>query len=330
MQDCAYYEDLCSLALDDELTAAEQAELHAHLAVCPECAAYMEELRGMQRLLATELPEVPSSLHEDIMELVLAQAQEQTRPPERRRIVPMFTMLAAAAAAVMLVTSGTVGNWFGAGGAPMAGGAATAGAPETAAMDAGVQGAVGALPDGAVFSAPVSGDTKPADAGTTDTGTASTADAGAGAANSAPVQAQIAPAQAENKNETAAAAGGEAPAVAPRSATRQAEPPAEGGDATASITSLPDSAAIVLQQQSYAACYVAQGTGKLPEFGGSLVAQSADGKTLYFALSSNLSDQEQVLGELAKAGYNTEKRDDIKDVMVDTKSEQVLLIITQQ
>ena len=47
---CARYEELCSAAVDHALTEQEQKELDAHLAECPACRAYLEELRVMREL----------------------------------------------------------------------------------------------------------------------------------------------------------------------------------------------------------------------------------------------------------------------------------------
>lgn len=35
MPDCEYFEELCSMALDGELSRAQKRELDAHLAECP-------------------------------------------------------------------------------------------------------------------------------------------------------------------------------------------------------------------------------------------------------------------------------------------------------
>ena len=40
-----------SAALDGELSAKERAQLEAHLAHCPSCAALFDELAGQSRLL---------------------------------------------------------------------------------------------------------------------------------------------------------------------------------------------------------------------------------------------------------------------------------------
>ena len=64
MNDCEKYEALCSAMLDNALTVQEKEELDAHLAVCPSCRAYLEDLQEMRALWKElEIP-VPEELHE--------------------------------------------------------------------------------------------------------------------------------------------------------------------------------------------------------------------------------------------------------------------------
>lgn len=112
---CEYYEELCSAAIDHALTPAEQKELDAHLAACPSCRAYLEELREMQKLWKELEVPMPTALHEKIMGEIEAEVQKtivQT-PAKPHRRPPVFTMLAAAAACVMLAVSGNLTGLFG-------------------------------------------------------------------------------------------------------------------------------------------------------------------------------------------------------------------------
>ena len=115
MNDCEKYEALCSAMLDNALTVQEKEELDAHLAVCPSCRAYLEDLQEMRALWKElEIP-VPKELHEKMMGAIEAEVQKtivQTPQKERRR-PPVFTMLAAAAACVMLAVSGQLTGLFG-------------------------------------------------------------------------------------------------------------------------------------------------------------------------------------------------------------------------
>ena len=73
---CEYYEELCSAAIDHALTPAEQKELDAHLAACPSCRAYLEELREMQKLWKELEVPMPTALHEKIMGEIEAEVQK--------------------------------------------------------------------------------------------------------------------------------------------------------------------------------------------------------------------------------------------------------------
>lgn len=112
---CERYEALCSAAIDNALTKQEQKELDAHLAECPSCRAYLEELRTMRSLWKELETPMPPALHEKIMSEIEAEVQKtivQT-PQKHRRRPPVFTMLAAAAACVILAVSGNLTGLFG-------------------------------------------------------------------------------------------------------------------------------------------------------------------------------------------------------------------------
>ena len=148
MTDCTKYEDLCSALLDGEISREEKRALEAHLAECPACAAYLEDLRFMRESWHALEEPGPATLHEDIMASITAEANKNVIPAEkRRRPLPVFTILAAAAACVMLVGTGALGNLFtggtsGSSASPaMADAAAAAPASSGAAMDGGENGA---------------------------------------------------------------------------------------------------------------------------------------------------------------------------------------------
>ena len=115
MPDCEYFEELCSMALDGELSRAQKRELDAHLAECPACAAYMEDLKLMRTAWGDVKEPLPEALHEKIMSGVVEEAQKNAAPAKekRKRRPPVFTMIAAAAACVLLAVSGAAGDLFG-------------------------------------------------------------------------------------------------------------------------------------------------------------------------------------------------------------------------
>ena len=112
---CARYEELCSAAVDHALTEQEQKELDAHLAECPACRAYLEELRVMRELWKELETPMPPALHEKIMGEIEAEVQKTIiQTPQKHRLrPPVFTMLAAAAACVLLAATGSLTGLFG-------------------------------------------------------------------------------------------------------------------------------------------------------------------------------------------------------------------------
>ncbi len=298
MHDCAYYQDQCAAYLDGELNAADQAELDIHLAVCPDCAEYLGALREMGRTLAVGDSEIPSSLHEDIMGVVLAEANSTARAAQKRHYMPVFTMLSAAAVVVLLVMTGTVGDLMGTGRTDSMAGTAT------------VDGAARSAPGAAKFDAPA-----PAQSIAPDTGAA--------ADNAAPKSARA----------HAAAPAADAPAV------NDVMPgDAASGDAAPSVQSVPEAgtarmAALpelpelpaALQSESFAFCYVAEGGGTLPEFGGVLAAESADQTAHYYRVKG--TSLEKALTALTEAGYEAVSQDNAPGIVIDHKAGSGLLII---
>ena len=101
MNECERYETMLSAYLDGELPEAEEAELKAHLANCPECAAMYEAFSAVGEAVRTQ--DVPDTLHSRIMETVRA-AEKASRT--QRAIIRLRPIFAAAACLIVLV--GTV------------------------------------------------------------------------------------------------------------------------------------------------------------------------------------------------------------------------------
>ena len=94
-----------SALLDGELGPAEQAELRAHLAGCPQCAAELEEL-ALVGQAARELDEPPPEGYFDELpgrvrqRLRAARPAAAAPPASRRRVAPAWSWAAAAAVLV--------------------------------------------------------------------------------------------------------------------------------------------------------------------------------------------------------------------------------------
>ena len=97
MRTCAEYQELISAMLDGELTAEEKAEVEAHIAGCPECAAMYEAFAAVSGM---EAAEVPDTLHEAVMTKVTA-AQKAFKT--QNKIVRLRPILTTAACLVVIV-----------------------------------------------------------------------------------------------------------------------------------------------------------------------------------------------------------------------------------
>jgi len=95
-----------SAYLDDELSASDRERVKSHLAVCPDCSSYLEELRavcGQVRLLSQLKP------REEVIRELKARIRS-AEVPKQKRLAPVFSFprlaparfaLAAAAVAVL-------------------------------------------------------------------------------------------------------------------------------------------------------------------------------------------------------------------------------------
>ena len=91
-----------SAALDGELSAKERAQLEAHLAQCPSCAALFDELAGQSRLLRQLDCQVPEGLSAEI----LSSLPEQVTPARRFRAGRWRRWGTVAACAVLVLWAG--------------------------------------------------------------------------------------------------------------------------------------------------------------------------------------------------------------------------------
>ncbi len=77
MAECEKYMEIISAMLDGEAAADETREAMEHIAVCPECRAFYEDMLA----LSAEMPaaEPPAGMHESIMDAVRAASAEDNR-----------------------------------------------------------------------------------------------------------------------------------------------------------------------------------------------------------------------------------------------------------
>jgi hypothetical protein len=92
-----------SAYLDRELPPGERADVEAHLAACPECAAFLAELAAVDEATASLPAEAPAGYFEDFPARVRARL-EARKSALRVRRVPAWTWAAAAALLLAVVT----------------------------------------------------------------------------------------------------------------------------------------------------------------------------------------------------------------------------------
>jgi predicted anti-sigma-YlaC factor YlaD len=114
--DCDRARQAASAAVDGELSELERVILDAHLAVCPECDAFADELGSVAGLLRAAEPEL------------LSHPVAFRRPPRRAR---SFTLAVAVGAAAL---TGALGFVFGESLSPAGGGSAASSAAASASL----------------------------------------------------------------------------------------------------------------------------------------------------------------------------------------------------
>lgn len=317
--ECARYEELCSAAIDHALTEQEQKELDAHLAECPACRAYLEELRTMHDMWKELETPMPPALHEKIMSEIEAEVQKtivQT-PQKHRRRPPVFTMLAAAAACVLLAVTGNLTGLFGHVGTTTihssvadastqteAGPSTAEAVPDsnTATDDTNTP-ALGsrAVPDSGQTLEP-SADNNTSDDSTEASDNQAASSSGSSRAGTAPAESDdqtTNDADSETQSESNESAGIAPASIAPFSAN---------GPSTRSVGA--DSAAVPqeVSKMTFARCYTVTRTDSspdsLPVIDDMTLIIRQNG-TAYYSVENNESKIEMVLQQLEKNGYTT-------------------------
>ena len=343
MPNCEYYQALCSASLDGELTRAQKRELDAHLATCPACADYLEDLKFIRTAWGDLKAPLPDTLHEKIMAPILEEAQKNLKPLEKKkRRPPVFTMLAAAAACVILVLSGAVGDLLGGmevNGKPAALSEDTGAAMEetTRAMPPPASSEAGeSIPPSTLVPAQqAQPEPEPEDPAETDSAPASgneqapadaSEDYGGAAASSSGSSGGTANAWASSESTGSAASGSEQADSSAASSSVANTPdvkiaPASFNRAEKQSVTLPEN----LQAFQFALCYVAVGTEDPPVLIDASLIEKID-NTYYFSLSNSMSSISQNIEALQAAGYETAVRRDVGVTLTDG-AESILLIL---
>ncbi len=100
MNGCDKYQELISRMVDGDLSAAESAELRAHVETCPDCARVYAAFAALSSAISEDLEEPPEELHENIMAGV---RRQRLRRGLWARLPRQYKSLLAAAACIALI-----------------------------------------------------------------------------------------------------------------------------------------------------------------------------------------------------------------------------------
>lgn len=101
MNDCEKTAELISCLVDEELEADKRAELEAHIAECPECAAMYQDFMSIRGQLRAAAEDVPEHLHKKLMSQV-RKTPLKKKKPLLRILRPYVT---AAACLVVIISA---------------------------------------------------------------------------------------------------------------------------------------------------------------------------------------------------------------------------------
>ena len=110
MRPCIDYLEHMNAVLDGEATPAQEAELTAHLALCPACASLYEDLRALREGADGLVTQAPDGFAEAVMAQVRAEAAQPKLKvlPKPRRKTWMPAAAMAAVCAIALLGSGAL------------------------------------------------------------------------------------------------------------------------------------------------------------------------------------------------------------------------------
>ena len=101
MRTCEEFQQLISGFLDDMLSPAERVERMAHLADCPQCKAYFDDLLAIHETMAEEKIPAPQGFAQSVM---AGLPPQETRAKPRK--TPLAARILASAACLMFVFTG--------------------------------------------------------------------------------------------------------------------------------------------------------------------------------------------------------------------------------
>ena len=112
-QNCQDFRELCSQYVDECITEEDKAALLDHIQICPQCAAYLNDLTLIGRSLShMEEGEAPECLREKLIENAKRQSQEIKNSRRRGTWIPTLILVAVAAVFTVLNCTGILGGLY--------------------------------------------------------------------------------------------------------------------------------------------------------------------------------------------------------------------------
>ncbi len=107
-RDCRTYQEKLSAFVDGRLSPKEAADVAAHLADCPDCAALVDQMKRLNEIASGALPEINPALLETLERRIQAEVDwlptvDVSAPKGKALIFPIWYRYAAAAASIIII-----------------------------------------------------------------------------------------------------------------------------------------------------------------------------------------------------------------------------------
>ncbi|TES49925.1 anti-sigma factor [Shouchella lehensis] len=109
MMDCHSYNELIHIYLDGDATPEQKAELYAHMDVCPECKAHVNELKkAIAFIQSSSHIEAPADFTTSVMNQI---PKKKKRVPKVKRLFKKHPILVAAAVFFLMMSTAVFSTW---------------------------------------------------------------------------------------------------------------------------------------------------------------------------------------------------------------------------
>lgn len=327
MPKCDRYRELCSLSLDTELSDDDAVMLFKHLAECPACAAYLEDLHEMQKAWNDLKEPLPEDLHEKIMQAVTEQAEKQADIKNKgKRHFPVFTLVAAAAACVMLALSGSFAGILGKTSDDVEKTGVPSGQTTLEKIKPNDDNYEQGVAKARIVPEPSQSDSQQQQPVVPSTNQNDTQSPSVDKPQTTQPSNDNEQTQSTNKQTGNEDTSAQSPASAPATFSMVGgEQRTKTNAAESQSVKIPDE----LQTSSFAFCFVAVGGSEVPTISDAKFIEK-NGNTYYFKVTGAISDFDKSLDVLQKSGFETAMRTDLGIKIDASASEGVLILVLSE